>query len=273
MVSTGAAQQCLQDPFKRVPVAEAVECGDLHVFYRPLVDGQGRIVAAEALARWRHAQLGGIAPDVFIPLAEANGCIHRLGLLVLRRVCADLAALRADRLAIERIAVNLSAHQLADPELVATLCASVAQAGLKPADIEFELTESTAMSEDGSAQWPLSELFSQGFALAIDDLGTGHSSLSRLQRLPVKKLKIDRSFVRGADTPCGEVLLETMLTLASRLGLSSVCESVETLAQFERLRAQGCDLFQGHYFGKPMPIEELRSLLAKQAGAEGLAAA
>jgi EAL domain-containing protein (putative c-di-GMP-specific phosphodiesterase class I) len=106
------------------------------------------------------------------------------------------------------------------------------------------------------------ELHAEGFPLAIDDFGTGHSSLSRLQRLPVKKLKIDRSFVRDGDSPCGAVLLDTMLTLAGRLNLMSVCEGVETAAQFEQLRSRGCNLYQGYLFGKPMPVGSLRELLS-----------
>nr|WP_297529136.1 bifunctional diguanylate cyclase/phosphodiesterase [uncultured Roseateles sp.] len=247
----------------RRDLIDAVERNELEVVYQPILDKEGRPVAAEALARWRHATLGPIAPDVFIPLAESSGCIHTLGLNVMRRVCADLAAMRADGVPIQRIAVNLSALQLREPDLVTALCAMVEEAGLMPGDIEIELTESAAMSEDGRAQRPLTDLYARGFSLAIDDFGTGHSSLSRLQRLPVKKLKIDRSFVRGADSPCGAVLLETMLTLAGRLGLRSVCEGVETLEQFELLRSKGCDLFQGYYFARPMSVDDLRAGIAK----------
>lgn len=248
-------------------LVETLEKDELRVLYQPIVDADGRPVAAEALARWTHPTQGAIAPDVFIPLAESGGCIHQLGLQVMRRVCGDLAAMRADGLPIRRIAVNLSAHQLGEPDLVSSLRAIVDQAGLTPGDIEVELTESAAMSEDGRSQRLLMELHSEGFPLAIDDFGTGHSSLSRLQRLPVKKLKIDRSFVRAGDSPCGAVLLDTMLTLAGRLNLVSVCEGVETQAQFDQLRSRGCDLYQGYLFGKPMPVESLRELLRASAEA------
>ncbi|MFX1678511.1 GGDEF domain-containing phosphodiesterase [Mitsuaria sp. CC2] len=216
-------------------LVEALEKDELFVLYQPILDADGRPVAAEALARWTQPTQGAIPPDVFIPLAESGGCIHQLGLQVMRRVCRDLAAMRADGLSIQRIAVNLSAHQLAEPDLVSSLRAIVEQSGLQPGDIEVELTESAAMSEDGRSQRPLMELHAEGFPLAIDDFG---------------------------DSPCGAVLLDTMLTLAGRLNLMSVCEGVETAAQFEQLRSRGCNLYQGYLFGKPMPVGSLRELLS-----------
>ncbi len=240
----------------RTDLSEAIRHGQLSVRYQPLVDGSGQVVAAEALARWHHPRFGEVPPDVFIPLAEASGAIHELGLFVARRACADLIHLRAQGCALRHIAVNVSMHQL-QPGLVSAMRAAVESAGLQPSDLALELTESAAMAADAGGEMRLlHELAEVGFPMAIDDFGTGHSSLSRLQQLPVRTLKIDRAFVSASDTHSGAVLLGAMMTLARQLQLVCVCEGVETRQQFEWLRARGCDLFQGYYFGRPMARDD-----------------
>ena len=244
----------------RLDLMSAVDKGQLELAYQPIVDAQGQVVMAEALARWRHPELGNVPPDVFIAAAEASGLIHQLGIALLKTACNDLVAARARGLALKRIAVNLSPTQLTNPDLAQIVLAVVRRAGLQPADIELELTESAAMASRQDTTLQLHELAEAGFAISIDDFGTGYSSLSRLQTLPISKLKIDRSFVQACDEPAGAVLLEAMLNLAGRLSLACVAEGVETEAQMAWLKARGCGLFQGYLLGKPMPIDQLVGL-------------
>ncbi|WP_067068891.1 putative bifunctional diguanylate cyclase/phosphodiesterase [Roseateles chitosanitabidus] len=244
----------------RLDLMNAVEKGHLELVYQPIVDARGQVVVAEALARWKHRELGFVSPEVFIAAAESSGLIHELGIALLKKACEDLAAARRRGLPLKRLAVNLSPAQLTNPDLASIVYAVVRGAGLEPADIELELTESAAMASRQDATQQLRELAEVGFAISIDDFGTGYSSLSRLQTLPLSKLKIDRSFVRAFEEPSGAVLLDAMMDLSRRLGLSCVCEGVETAAQMHWLRDHGCDLFQGYLIGKPMPLDQLIGL-------------
>jgi len=241
----------------RLDLMGAVEKGQLELAYQPVVDARGRIVVAEALARWRHPLLGAVSPEVFIATAESSDLIHQLGIALLKKACADLVAARHRGLPLRRMAVNLSPAQLNHPDLAQIVFAVVREAGLQPSDIELELTESAAMSSRQESTRHLHELAEAGIAIAIDDFGTGYSSLSRLQTLPISKLKIDRSFVQACNSASGAVLLEAMIDLARRLGLSCVAEGVETEAQMNWLSGRGCQLFQGYLFGRPMPLDAL----------------
>ncbi|MDY0745330.1 bifunctional diguanylate cyclase/phosphodiesterase [Paucibacter sp. R3-3] len=244
----------------RLDLMAAVDREQVELVYQPIVDARGQVVMAEALARWRHPTLGAIAPDVFIAVAESSGMIHMLGIALLKRACADLLAARSRGMPLRRIAVNVSPAQLNNPDLAQIVMSVVRDAGLMPADIELELTESAAMASRNDATQQLHELAEAGFAISIDDFGTGYSSLSRLQTLPIGKLKIDRSFVQACDQRSGAVLLEAMMDLSRRLELSCVAEGVETEAQMAWLRDRGCQLFQGYLIGKPMPLDQLVGL-------------
>lgn len=244
----------------RLDLMNAVEKGHLELVYQPIVDGRGQVVVAEALARWKHQELGFVSPEVFIAAAETSGLIHELGIALLKKACEDLAAARRRGLPLKRMAVNLSPAQLTNPDLASIVYAIVRGAGLEPADIELELTESAAMASRQDATQQLHELAEVGFSISIDDFGTGYSSLSRLQTLPLSKLKIDRSFVRAFEEKSGAVLLDAMMDLSRRLGLTCVCEGVETAEQMNWLRDHGCDLFQGYLIGKPMSLDQLVGL-------------
>ncbi|SEK53474.1 diguanylate cyclase (GGDEF) domain-containing protein [Roseateles sp. YR242] len=241
----------------RLDLRSALARDELHVAYQPLVNANGQLHALEALARWNHPTLGPIGPDVFIPLAEASGLIGALGQAVVRHACNDLVALRRQGVMVPRIAINISAQQLADARLTQDLLEHLGAAGLSPADLELEITETTIMDPDSRAPAQLERLAAEGFDLAIDDFGTGYSSFSRLQTLPARTLKLDRTFIRALDTPHGQLLARTMLDLGRQLGMICVAEGVETHAQADWLLSHQCEVLQGYLFGRPMPAEGL----------------
>ena len=241
----------------RMDLQAALARDEVQVAYQPLVTANGQLHSLEALARWQHPTLGPIGPDVFIPLAESSGLIGALGLAVVQRACGDLVALRQQGVAVPTISINLSAHQLADARLTQDLLAQLRAAGLTPADLELEITESAIMDPDSRALDQVERLSAEGFEMAIDDFGTGYSSFSRLQTLPARTLKLDRAFIRALDTPHGQLLARTMLDLGRQLGMICVAEGVETQAQAEWLLHHRCEVLQGYLIGKPMPVAAL----------------
>ncbi|WP_432519551.1 putative bifunctional diguanylate cyclase/phosphodiesterase [Kineococcus sp. SYSU DK006] len=245
---------------------QAVRRGELEVHYQPVValaggrggEGAGRVVGAEALLRWRSAELGAVGPDEFVPVAEDAGLVAALGDWVLQRALSDLAGWRERGLVGEgfRVAVNVSAHQLtpALPERVAHLLDRHALSG---ADIGLELTE-TAVVRGGTAPQVLRRLHALGVSLLLDDFGTGYASLSQLQDLPFDVVKVDRAFVAGMSrSPRDHALVLAVLSLADALGASVVAEGVEEAHQAEQLRAAGCAAAQGWYFARAVPAAEL----------------
>ena len=235
----------------------ALSDGGLHLVYQPQVDRDGTIIAAEALLRWNHPVRGAIAPSEFIPLAEESGLILGLGEMVLRRVFAETSAWRH-----VRVAVNVSAVQLRSPGFAALVARLVARAGVDPERYEIELTETALLTDDPAIAANIEALKRLGFSLALDDFGTGYSSLSLLQRFAVDKLKIDRSFVSNLGGRCeAEALVYAVVKLARALSLKVIAEGVETEEQMSRLVACGCDEFQGHLTGMPMPADEMEALL------------
>ena len=236
--------------------------------YQPQVDRHDSIRGVESLVRWRHPTRGLIAPDDFISIAEQTGLIVPLGKLIIDLVCADLVALRAQRLALPYVSVNVSLRQLADAAFVGDVQEALKRHGLQPTDLEFEITESTAMvGQGGKENATLKKLSQLGFRLAIDDFGTGYSSLVRLLDLKVDKLKIDRVFVDAIGKPHFDpALLELMISLAKRLGVKSVAEGVENVEQVVWLRQAGCQMMQGYLYAKPMNHAQLISWLRLQEG-------
>jgi predicted signal transduction protein with EAL and GGDEF domain len=241
----------------------ALELGELVVHFQPQVELlSGRIVGAEALVRWSHPELGVVPPAEFIPLAEETGLIVQLGEWVLRAACAE--ARRWQELGFGQlcVAVNLSARQFQQADLVDVVGQILAETSLPPGDLELELTESVVMREAGETVHRLQALTALGVHLAIDDFGTGYSSLGYLRKFPLRSLKIDRSFVRDVDHDANSAAIaQAIILLAATLGLKVVAEGVETAAQLAELRRLGCEQMQGYLFSRPLPADEFLALL------------
>ncbi len=243
----------------------AVEQGQMEVYYQPLVNAERRIVGVEALLRWRHPELGLVMPGKFIDLAEETGLIVPLGEWVLR--CACQQAKTWQDLGYEElyVAVNLSARQFRQRNLVEAVQRSLKDAGLKPECLHLEVTESGVMDDPEEAILKMKKLRDLGVHFSIDDFGVGHSSLSYLKRFPTDtSLKIDRFFVREAATSHDDQeIIKAIVSMARRLGMEPVAEGVETKEQEDFLSAQGCDMMQGFYFSPPMPAAEFEALMIK----------
>ena len=235
---------------------------ELRVVYQPIVDAAtGIIVKAEALVRWPHMGRGPVPPPEFISLAEETGMIVPLSREVFERVCADIAELEADMPPGFRISVNLSGVNFMDAQLIPTVRAELAKAGVPASRIEFELTETVLMRDLDYATGILAQLREMGVRVAVDDFGTGYSSLAYLRRLAVDTLKIDRSFVSELDDGQGIAIVEAVIGLAHSLGLEVVAEGVETISQLAALHQRGCHLIQGYLFARPMSAKMLSQAL------------
>lgn len=231
---------------------DAIENRDITLLYQPIFDTAGTPVAVESLARWTHAERGGISPVTFIPLAEESGLISALGLLVLEETCRQVA--EWDHVlgssAPARANVNVSALQL-DDNLPVQVAAALRRHELAPSRISIEITESALMKDPESAREVLEQLRMLGVELAIDDFGTGYSSLAYLRHLPVDCLKVDRSFVAELSDGHAEIA-SAVIALAHTLNLSTVAEGVETVEQAEELARLGAKYLQGFSLAKPM---------------------
>lgn len=234
----------------------ALQTGQLSLSYQPQIDiRHGGVRQYEALARWRHPQLGFIAPDEFIGLAEQSGNIGLLTSWLITTVLEQLAEWRQAGLVIN-VALNLSAEDLGNVTLPDQLRSNLSRHGIPVSQLRLEITESTVMRDPGRAVELLRQLRSIGLELAIDDYGTGYSSLAQLKRMPVSELKIDKSFVMQLDRqPDDEVIVRSTVELGHNLGLSVVAEGVENFATLQRLAALGCDYAQGYWIAKPMPAD------------------
>jgi diguanylate cyclase (GGDEF)-like protein len=242
----------------------ALEQGELQVHYQPKVSLlSGEIVGAEALLRWPHPDQGMISPVDFIPLAEETGLIVPLGEWVLNTACAQIRQWEDAQLPVPPIAVNLSARQFLQANLIAIIRGTLDTHQLSPRLLEVEITESTAMVNIDKAVSILHALKALGITISLDDFGTGYSSLSYLKRFPINHLKIDRAFVRDITTdPDDALICKAIIGLAHNLKMSVIAEGVETEGQMNYLRQHHCDEMQGYYFSRPLPAEEFAVLLA-----------
>ncbi len=237
---------------------EAIQSDQLILFYQPLIDHRSqRITGLEALVRWNHPQRGFLSPDAFIPLAEDMGLIGPLTHWVLRTALAQLADLH-QRGHLLTMAVNLSARNLHDVQLPASIGALLAESGVPPECLTLEITESAVMSNPRDGLAILTELDRMGVTLSIDDFGTGYSSLAYLKRLPVDELKIDKSFVTDMEEDENDaVIVRSIIDLAHNLGLKVTAEGVETQGAWDLLEILGCDCSQGYFMGRPMSTDML----------------
>ncbi len=242
----------------------ALERRQFVLHYQPQVDlRSGRIVGMEALIRWQHPEMGMVAPNRFIGVAEETGLIVPIGAWVLRTACHQAKAWHDAGMGPLRVAVNLSARQFSAASLLGDLRSVLAETALPPACLEIELTESLFMSDVGEAVELLHAMKALGVKLAIDDFGTGYSSLSYLSRFPIDVLKIDRSFVAAIARDSNDgAIVNSIITLAHNLKLAVIAEGVETLDQLDYLRRHECDQMQGFYFSKPLPAEQFAALVA-----------
>ncbi|MBZ5761999.1 EAL domain-containing protein [Rhizobium sp. VS19-DR104.2] len=239
-------------------VEAALQAADLEtemeINLQPIVSGPNfEMRAVEALARWTSPTLGRIPPDIFIPLAERAGIIHRLTLTLLRKALAQFTRLPAGI----TLSFNLSAHDLTSSETVVGIIALILEAGTEPSRITMELTETAVMRDFDAAEQSIRLLRGLGIKIALDDFGTGQSSLSYLHRLPIDKVKIDRSFVIGTASESGCEILAAVVALCRSMKMQCIAEGVEDTRQLDILRGIGCDTFQGYLFARPMAIDSL----------------
>lgn len=237
-------------------LSRAMHGDELELYYQPKIHLEtGTLIGAEALLRWNDLELGWVSPAQFIPIAEARGMMGALGKWVLREACRQMKVWQDNGHHFPgRLAVNLATQQLEEIDIANSIQEIVRAAGLTPACLELELTESGLMGNVEQAIEIIQDLKTAGFALSIDDFGTGYSSLSYLKRLPANTLKIDISFVRDMLKDRHDyTIVTTIIGMARNLGLNTIAEGVEELAQAEALLALGCDQAQGYYFGHPEP--------------------
>ena len=245
---------------------EAIQKDQLCLYYQPQIEHRHqRIVGLEALVRWNHPQRGFLTPDAFIPLAEEAGLIGPLTLWVLKSALARQVALH-QRGYLLNMAVNLSARNLHDMELPASIHRLLVESGANPKHLTLEITESAVMSNPNDGLTILTELDRMGVKLAIDDFGTGYSSLAYLKRLPVDELKIDKSLVTDMEVNENDaVIVRSTIDLAHNLGLKVTAEGVETQEVWDLLSILGCDQSQGYLMGRPMSDEKLDAWLGELA--------
>ncbi|HEX5824820.1 MAG TPA: EAL domain-containing protein [Candidatus Limnocylindrales bacterium] len=271
----GRARYAVFDPSMRIRATSrlemetelrtAIDQDQFELHYQPIIElRSSRITGFEALVRWRHPKRGLISPMEFIPLAEVSGLIVPLGRLITATACGQLRKMRDAGICDRTVtmSVNVSPRQAVEPGFAADVAATLAATGLEPSALVLEITESLMLHESASGGL-LRQLHEMGVQLVVDDFGTGFSALEYFKRFAVQGLKIDRSFIDGLGRSREDTAIVTAtLAFASALGLSVTAEGVETVDQFERLRALGCPQGQGFLFSRPVPAADLPALLA-----------
>ncbi|HET6875339.1 MAG TPA: EAL domain-containing protein, partial [Acidimicrobiales bacterium] len=241
-----------------------IERDEFVMYYQPVVDlASGCWAGVEALARWAHPTDGLIAPLDFIPLAEETGLIVPLGQRLFEKLLLDLDSLKG--YGHWPVSVNLSPIQLSDPSLTKWMQGAIHAHGVAASDVILELTETSLMEDFDRARPMLEELVEAGFSLVIDDFGTGHSSIARLIEMPVRGIKIDRSFIaRLGEDPAAERVVAAVIDLAHAVDMRVVSEGVETQGALRRLRALRCDFAQGFLMSQPVPAAGLEQVLEQK---------
>ncbi|MDQ1534176.1 MAG: hypothetical protein QOF28_1937 [Actinomycetota bacterium] len=240
--------------------------GELRSEYQPIVEtSDGRITGAEALIRWEHPTRGLVSPTVLVPLAERSGLITEIGKWVLEQACTDRARWPKQQMGDLTVAVNVSAHQLMSSGYADSVATALSTTVTDPKLITLEVTESVFVQDSERALVVLGELKRIGVSLALDDFGTGYSSLTYLHRFPIDIVKVDQSFVAklGHDTTT-DTIVESVIDLAHKLGMTAVAEGVETVEQYEQLASLGCDFCQGYYFARPLSVVDFDTLVETQ---------
>jgi Amt family ammonium transporter len=263
--STSGLQRELDSYHLERELRQALREGQFRLDFQPVVDVQaGGIVGVEALLRWDHPRRGLVPPGDFIPLAEESDLMVPIGAWVLEEACRQAVGWR-DNVEMARpfkLAVNLSARQLAYEGLVDQVADVLRRTGMEPSWLCLEITETALVQDVASSTERLRALKSLGVTVAVDDYGTGYASLVYLRQLPVDCVKIDRSFVEGITFNQQDmVIVASVISLAHSLGKVALAEGVETKEQLDRLAALDCDLAQGYYFDRPLPATAIQQLL------------
>ncbi|PPD19175.1 MAG: diguanylate cyclase [Methylobacter sp.] len=278
--SAGRNTLCFFDPAMQTLVTEraalekdlrrALQNNEFELFYQPQVDSN-RVIGAEALLRWKHPQRGWILPLQFIPLAEKTKLILPIGLWVLDQACLQLCYWKANPLTEDlQLAINVSAYQFQHPDFVAQVKNAVERYRINPLQLKLELTESVMLDNIRHTVKKMQSIRDLGVQFSLDDFGTGYSSLAYLTQLPLDQLKIDRSFVSKLGLKNTDaVIVQTIIGMAQNLALPVIAEGVESQAQWDFLVTQGCPLFQGYLFGKPLPISAFEATLQAPSQAGG----
>jgi EAL domain-containing protein (putative c-di-GMP-specific phosphodiesterase class I) len=242
---------------------DALLRGEFLLHYQPQVADSDRVVGAEALVRWHHPQRGMVPPGEFVPVAERCGLMPLLGDWVLKTACQQLAVWqRRPETAALTLAVNVSALQFAQADFVVKVMACVVQAGIDPTRLKLELTESMLAHDLEDIVAKMTALKARGIGFSLDDFGTGFSSLSYLRRLPLDQLKIDQSFIANMlNSPKEAAIVQALISLGRSLHIDLIAEGVETAEQLRFLQAQGCSVYQGYLFSRPVTASAFEDLL------------
>jgi len=259
-IDAGARQRVALEVDLRTAVANE----ELVLAYQPQVELEsGRVVGVEALVRWNHPQLGTLPPQAFVPLAEETGLILDIGRWVLQSACVDGRFWQQRYTMAPVVSVNVSALQFRDANLVNDVGFALRRSGFNPGSLKLEITESAMMVDADQAAITLEKLKALGVRIAIDDFGTGYSSLDYLRRFPVDQIKVDRAFVSGLGRDTGDTaIVRAIVGLSHALGLTVVAEGVENAPQVARLRGLGCEMAQGFFFGRPLPLSAVTDIVA-----------
>lgn len=244
-------------------MSAALENKDFFLHYQPMVNlTTGRVVAVEALLRWKHGEKGMIPPDTFIPIAERSGFINRIGKWVLLEACQQLKQWQNMGLENVVMAVNISAKQFESPEFMPYVRHILRQTGVSPSQLELELTESAVIQQVEESIQRLEKLRQMGLRISIDDFGTGFSSLSYIVRLPIDTLKIDRSFINNLEhSRQAQAIVSTIITMGHALNLTLVAEGIETKEQLAIIQHESCHLGQGYFFSPPVAHGQIEGIL------------
>lgn len=248
---------------------KALSQNELVLHYQPQMNAQtGAIVGVEALVRWQHPERGLLSPAHFISVAEMSGLIVPIGEWILRTACRQLKAFQRKVDHDFTIAVNLSARQFQQPDLVEMINSAVHETGIEPSSLEVEITESNAMQNAENTMYILRELKALGVRISMDDFGTGYSSLNYLKRFPIDTLKLDKGFINDITTdPSDAAIVSAVIQMAHSLNLHVTAEGVERKEQLEWLRRQRCDTIQGYLFSKPLPADQLETFIHERKAA------
>lgn len=241
---------------------KALASNQFRLHYQPKVDGEGRLLGAEALLRWEHPEWGMVPPSEFIEMAEKSGTIIDIGEWVLDTVCQQLKAWQREGLPLQRIAYNISAVELMQANFINKVIRIIERHNIDPKYLNIELTESAVLTNDQEAIRKIQQLKAYGIEISLDDFGKGYSSLNYLKKLRANTVKIDRSFICDLETDPESIRFTSLIIqLAKSLNLEVVAEGVETEQQFQLLKEMGCDEFQGYFFSRPLPSDEFTNLL------------